>query len=264
MSSWLLMNEPQIRLVAFLSIFTLLVILQQALPRRDVPGGWRRRAINLSLVVVDTLVLRVAFPILAVDLALRLEGNGGGLIGALPYWAAVPAGVIFLDCAIYWQHRLVHRIPVLWRLHRVHHADVGFDVTTAVRFHPFEIALSMAIKLGLIALFGIPAVAVLIFEILLNAGSLFTHANIRLPAAFERRLRWLLVTPEMHRIHHSVHKDETNSNFGFQLSLWDRLFGSYRDQPRDGQTTMQIGLHEFRGRRDQTLWALIVNPFRSG
>jgi sterol desaturase/sphingolipid hydroxylase (fatty acid hydroxylase superfamily) len=250
--------------VAFLAIFALLVVLQQALPRRDVPGGWRRRAINLSLVVVDTLVLRVAFPILAVDFALRLEENGGGLIGALPYWAALPAGVILLDCAIYWQHRLVHRIPVLWRLHRVHHADVGFDVTTAVRFHPFEIALSMAIKLGFIALLGIPAVAVLIFEVLLNAGSLFTHANIRLPAAFERRLRWLLVTPEMHRIHHSVHKDETNSNFGFQLSLWDRLFGSYRDEPRDGQTTMQIGLHEFRGRRDQTLWALIVNPFRTG
>jgi sterol desaturase/sphingolipid hydroxylase (fatty acid hydroxylase superfamily) len=145
----------------------------------------------------------------------------------------------------------------------VHHADTGFDVTTAVRFHPIEIALSMAIKLGLIALVGIPALAVLIFEILLSAGSLFTHANIRLAGTFERGLRWLLVTPEMHRIHHSVHADETNSNYGFHLSLWDRVFGSYRDQPRDGQTTMQIGLHEFRDRRDQTLLALIVNPFRS-
>ena len=262
MSTWLLANEPQLRLAVFLFIFAVLIILQQTRPRRDVPGGWRRCATNLSLVIIDTLILRVAFPVLAFDFAMRLEGNGGGLIGALPYWTLVPAGVVLLDCAIYWQHRLMHKIPLLWRLHRVHHTDTGFDVTTAVRFHPFEIALSMAIKLGLIALFGIPALAVLIFEILLSAGSLFTHANIRLPATFERRLRWLLVTPEMHRIHHSVHKEETNSNFCFNLSLWDRIFGSYRDQPRDGQTTMQIGLHEFRDRRDQTLWALIVNPFR--
>jgi sterol desaturase/sphingolipid hydroxylase (fatty acid hydroxylase superfamily) len=262
-STWLLANEPQVRLGAFLAIFALLIVLQQARPRRDVPGGWRRRMINLSLVVIDTLILRVAFPVLAFELATRLEENGGGIMAALPQWAALPAGIILLDCAIYWQHRLLHKIPLLWRLHRVHHADTGFDVTTAVRFHPLEIALSMAIKLGLIALFGIPALAVLIFEILLSAGSLFTHANIRLPDRFERRLRWLLVTPEMHRIHHSVHKDETNSNFSFNLSLWDRLFGSYREDPRDGQTTMQIGLHEFRDQRDQTLWALMINPFRS-
>lgn len=262
MGSWLLEHEPQVRLAAFLSVFALLLIFQQLRPRRDVPGSWHRRVTNLSLVVIDTLILRVAFPVLAFDLALRLEQQSNGLTAWLPYWAAVVAGVVLLDCAIYWQHRLVHKIPLLWRLHRVHHADVGFDVTTAVRFHPFEIAVSMAIKLGLIALFSIPALAVLIFEILLSAGSLFTHANVELPAAFERRLRWLLVTPEMHRIHHSVHKDETNSNFGFHLSVWDRLFGSYRDEPRDGQTTMQIGLHEFREPRDQTLWALVVNPFR--
>ncbi len=169
----------------------------------------------MSLVVIDTLILRVAFPVLAFDLAIRLESSGNGLNGALPYWTAVTAGVILLDFAIYWQHRLLHKIPFLWRLHRMHHADLGFDVTTAVRFHPLEIVLSMAIKLGLIALLGIPALGVLIFEVLLSAGSLFTHANIRLPAAFEHRLRWLLVTPEMHRIHHSVHKDETNSNFAF-------------------------------------------------
>lgn len=262
MTNWILANEAQVRLAAFLSVFAILIILQQARPRRDVPGGWRRRLTNLSLVVIDTLLLRVAFPVLAFDLAVRLEDNGNGLNGWLPYGAAVVAGIVLLDFAIYWQHRLVHKIPLLWRLHRVHHADTGFDVTTAVRFHPFEIALSMGIKLGLIALFGIPALAVVIFEILLSAGSLFTHANLELPANFERRLRWLFVTPEMHRIHHSVHKDETNSNFGFHLSLWDRLFGSYRDKPRDGQTTMQIGLHEFRENRDQSLWALLVNPFR--
>jgi sterol desaturase/sphingolipid hydroxylase (fatty acid hydroxylase superfamily) len=262
-SDWLLANAPQIRLATFLSIFAVLVVLQQVLPRRDVMGGWRRRTTNLLLVIINTLILRVAFPLLAVDLAIRLEHNGAGPSGILPYWSVVIASVIVLDCAIYWQHRLLHKIPILWRLHRVHHADIGFDVTTAVRFHPFEIAVSMGIKLAFIALFGIPALAVLIFEILLSAGSLFTHANIRLPDTFERRLRWLLVTPEMHRIHHSVHWDETNSNFGFHLSLWDRIFGSYCDQPRDEQTTMQIGLHEFRDSRDQSLWALLVNPFRS-
>ncbi len=186
LTSWLLDNEPQVRLALFLSVFALLVILQQARPRREVPGDWRRTLTNLSLVVIGTVILRVAFPVLAFDLALRLEQGGNGLIGLLPYWAAVTAGVVLLDCAIYWQHRLIHRIPLLWRLHRVHHADTGFDVTTAVRFHPVEIALSMAIKLGLIALLGIPALAVLIFEILLSAGALFTHANIRLPDRFER------------------------------------------------------------------------------
>lgn len=263
MSEWLLANEPQVRLTVFLLFFAVLIILQQARPRREVPGGWRRGVTNLSLVVIDTLILRVAFPVLAFDLAVRLEGNGHGLNGALPFWAAVAAGVVLLDLAIYWQHRLLHKIPFLWRLHRMHHADTGFDVTTAVRFHPLEIVLSMAIKLGLIALLGIPALGVLIFEVLLSAGSLFTHANIQLPPVFERRLRWLLVTPEMHRIHHSVHKDETNSNFAFHLSIWDRIFGSYCDEPRDGQTTMQIGLHEFRDQREQSLWALLANPFRS-
>ncbi len=263
MSDWLLANEPQIRLAIFLSIFAVLIVLQQVMPRRNVSGGWRRRITNLLLIIINTLILRLAFPLLAVDLAIRLEQGGGGPPGILPYWAVVTAGVILLDCAIYWQHRLIHKIPLLWRMHRVHHADIDFDVTTAVRFHPFEMAVSMAIKLALIALFGIPALAVLIFEILLSAGALFTHANIRLPETFERRLRWLLVTPEMHRIHHSVHWDESNSNFGFHLSLWDRIFGSYRDQTRDEQTTMQIGLHEFRDRRDQSLWALLVNPFRS-
>lgn len=262
-SAWLFANEPQLRLGAFLGIFAVLIVLQQMRPRRGVSGGWHRQLINLSLVVINTMILRVAFPLLAFDFAVRLEQNGNGVMGALPHWAAVLTGIIVLDCAIYWQHRLVHRVPLLWRLHRVHHTDVGFDVTTAVRFHPFEMVLSMAIKIGLIVLLGIPALAVLIFEVLLSASSLFTHANVRLPDSFERRLRLLLVTPEMHRIHHSVHRDETDSNFSFHLSFWDRLFGSYREKPRDGQIKMQIGLQEFREQRDQTLWALVLNPFRS-
>lgn len=263
LSGWLLTNEPQFRLTIFLSVFALLILAQRLRPLREVPGGWRRSLTNLTLVFIDTAILRVAFPLLAFDLALDIERSGRGMLNDLPAWAGILAGVILLDVAIYWQHRLLHMIPLLWRMHRVHHADTGFDVTTAVRFHPLEIVLSMIIKLGLIALLGVPALAVLIFEIALSAGALFTHANIRLPARFEHRLRWLFVTPDMHRIHHSVYPDETNSNFGFHLSLWDRVFGSYRDAPRDGQATMTIGLEEFREPADQSLAALLLNPFRN-
>lgn len=263
MSDWLLAHEPQVRLGAFLAVFAILIVAQRVKPRREVSGDWHRKATNLLLVLVDTAILRVAFPLLAFDLAMRLEETGDSPLYTLPPWAGVVAGIVLLDVAIYWQHRLLHLVPLFWRLHRVHHADTGFDVTTAVRFHPLEIVLSMGIKLGLIALLGVPALSVLLFEIALSAGSLFTHSNVGLPVSLDRRLRWLFVTPDMHRIHHSVHKDETNSNFGFHLSIWDRIFGSYRAIPRDGQTTMQIGLHEFREQRDQTLLALLVNPLRS-
>lgn len=246
----------------FLSVFALMIILQHLFPRREVAGGWRRNVTNVALIVIGTLILRVAFPLLAFDLAVDLQQRNAGLLQGLPSVAAVITGVLLLDIMIYWQHRLMHTIPLLWRLHRVHHADTSFDVTTGIRFHPVEIALSMAIKLGIIYLFGIAPLAVLIFEIALSAGSLFTHANLRMPMVFERRLRWLFVTPEMHRVHHSWHRDETNSNYGFHLSLWDRLFRSYRDQPRDGHTRMTIGLHEYREPRQQTLMALLLNPFR--
>jgi sterol desaturase/sphingolipid hydroxylase (fatty acid hydroxylase superfamily) len=262
MSTWLLGHEAQVRLAVFLSLFGLFLVLQRVRPLRRLPGGWRRQTTNLTLVVIDTAILRVLFPLLAFDLATRLDAAGGGLLQTLPPVVAVVAGVLLLDVAIYWQHRILHAVPVLWRLHRVHHADVDFDVTTGVRFHPLEIVLSMAIKLGLIALLGVPALAVLIFELALSAGSLFTHANVALPPKIDHMIRWVFVTPDMHRIHHSVHTDETDSNFGFHLSIWDRLFGSYRDQPRDAQTTMAIGLHEFRNDRDQTLWSLLLNPFR--
>lgn len=263
MADWLLGHEAQVRLAAFLGVFALLIVAQRIWPRRDVPGGWRRSLVNVTLVVIDTAILRVAFPLLAFDLALELEEGRHGPLNALPQAAGVVLGLLVLDVAIYWQHRLLHMIPLLWRLHRVHHADTGFDTTTGVRFHPIEIVLSMAIKLGIIFLLGIPALAVLIFEILLSAGSLFTHANLYLPPGFEKRLRWLFVTPEMHRVHHSWHRDETDSNFGFHLSVWDRIFRSYRDQPRDGHTKMTIGLHEFRERKEQTLLALLLNPFRA-
>jgi sterol desaturase/sphingolipid hydroxylase (fatty acid hydroxylase superfamily) len=261
---WLLEHEAQVRLATFLLVFAALIMLQQFRPRRNVPGGWRRFTTNIALVVLGTAILRVAFPLLAVGLAVRIDESGGGVLGVLPPVVGVTVGVILLDLVIYWQHRLLHRIPLLWRLHRVHHADTGFDVSTGVRFHPLEIVLSMVIKLGAILLFGIAPLAVLIFELALSAGSLFTHANLCLPAGFERRLRWLLVTPEMHRVHHSWHRDETDSNFSFHLSLWDRVFGTYRDQPRDGHVQMVIGLPEFRNSRDQSLAALLLNPWRAG
>lgn len=261
-TTWALEHEAQLRLGVFLGLFGLVLIAQRLRPLRALPGGWRRGATNIALVVVDTALLRVAFPLLAFDLALSLDDAGRGLLRSLPPAAAIVAGVVLLDVAIYWQHRILHIVPIFWRLHRVHHADIGFDVTTGVRFHPLEIVLSMLVKLGLIAVLGVPPLAVLIFELALSAGSLFTHANFSLPTRVDHALRWVFVTPDMHRIHHSVHKDETNSNFGFHLSVWDRLFGSYRAQPRDDQHEMAIGLEEYRDSREQTLWALLLNPFR--
>ena len=261
-SDWLIDHEAQARLFAFLVSFALLLVLQRLWPRRKVDGGWRRSATNTALVIIDTAVLRLAFPLLAFDLSIRLADREVGLLQALPDFPAIVLGVLILDVAIYWQHRLHHAIPILWRLHRVHHADRGFDVTTGVRFHPLEIAVSMAIKLGIIALFGIAPMAVLIFEIALSVGALFTHTNLYIPATFERVLRWVLVTPEMHRVHHSWHRDETNSNFSFHLSLWDRVFRSYRHEPRDGHVNMTIGLTDFRNDEEQTLVSLLLNPFR--
>ena len=261
-ADWLLQNEAQVRLAVFLGLLTIIIVAQQLKPLRRMPGGWQRSATNVALVVLDTALLRLAFPLLAFDLALRLDGSNFGLLRPLPPAAAIVAGVLLMDVAIYWQHRLLHVVPLLWRLHRVHHADLGFDVTTGVRFHPLEIIVSMLIKLGLIAILGVPPLAVLIFELALSAGSLITHGNFSLPPRVDRGLRWLFVTPDMHRIHHSVHRDETDSNFGFHLSVWDRVFGSYRARARDGQADMAIGLQEFRDNRDQTLWALLLNPFR--
>ena len=264
MAECLLHHESAIRLAAFLGVLALLLAAEHRWPRRALPGGWRRRGTHLALVAVDTLALRLAFPVLAIGAAAWGEQRGIGLLPRLspPAWVAVPIGLLLLDLALYWQHRLMHAIPLLWRLHRVHHADTGFDCTTGVRFHPLEILLSMAFKIALVLLFGIPALAVLLFEVVLNAGSLFSHANLALPAALDARLRVLWVTPDMHRVHHSPHRGETDSNFGFHLSCWDRLFGSYRARPRDGHAAMQLGLTRWRAPRDQTLPALLANPFR--
>lgn len=264
MSVDILTHEPMIRLSAFLGVFLVMAVWEAASPRR------RRHVLrllrwsnNLALVALDTAVLRVAFTILAVGAAMIAAEQGWGLLNlvALPEWLAILVAVLVLDLAVYGQHVLFHHVPWFWRLHRMHHADLDFDVTTALRFHPLEIMLSMLIKLGVVVLLGAPAVAVVIFEVLLNATAMFNHANLRLPAWLDRGLRLVLVTPDMHRVHHSVRREETNSNYGFNLSVWDRLFGTYRDQPKDGHEAVTIGLEQFRTPRDLWLDRMLVQPF---
>jgi sterol desaturase/sphingolipid hydroxylase (fatty acid hydroxylase superfamily) len=262
----MLANEPVIRLAAFAGVLAMMLLWEQLAPRRAIAAGnTTRRINNLALVALDTLLLRLAFPVLAVGFAGAMEQRGIGLFNAVaqPDWLAVVLTIILMDLAIYWQHRLFHTVPWLWRLHRVHHADPAFDTTTALRFHPLEIMVSMAIKLAVVAALGAPPLAVLLFEVILNATALFNHGNVSLPPALEQRLRWLLVTPDLHRVHHSVNGDEMNRNFGFNLSLWDRWFGSLAAQPRDGHDGMKIGLPDFRDSRAQWLDRLLLQPFTS-
>lgn len=256
-------GEQTVRLGAFFGVLLVLFAAQWRWPARGDGRPARRQLVNFGLVLVDTALLRVGFPVLAVAWSVTM--HGGGLFGWLdwPAWLAIPVAVLLLDVAIYWQHRLLHMWPLLWRLHRVHHCDPAFDVTTGVRFHPLEIALSMGIKLGLITLLGPHPAAVLAFEVLLSAGALFTHTDIALPRQLDRRLRWLIVTPSMHRIHHSTRRAETNSNYGFHLSAWDRLFGSYTAEPAEDERSMPIGLEDWREPREQTLVSLLLNPFRN-
>ncbi len=267
MPETLLQYEPAIRLSAFISIFAAMALWEMLAPRRPqaVARLWRWPG-NLGIVALNTLLVRLVFPTAAVGMALSGEAQGWGLFHAIqaPGWFAIIASVIFLDLAIYFQHVLFHAVPALWRLHRMHHADLEFDVTTGARFHPIEILLSMLIKLGVVAALGAPAVALLIFEVLLNATSMFNHGNVRLAERFDRVLRCFVVTPDMHRVHHSVIPSETNSNFGFTVPWWDRLFGTYRVQPAAGHQEMTIGITQFRDPRELRLERMLVQPFREG
>jgi sterol desaturase/sphingolipid hydroxylase (fatty acid hydroxylase superfamily) len=265
MSQVLLANEALIRLSVFAAIFAAMAAWEVVAPRRaQKPGRGMRWPSNIGIVVLDTILVRLVFPMTAVGLALIAEARGWGLLHALalPPWANVPLAVMALDLAIYLQHVLFHAVPALWRLHRMHHADLEIDVTTGARFHPIEILLSMGIKLGVIAALGTPAVAVLLFEVLLNATSMFNHSNVAMPAWLDRVLRWIVVTPDMHRVHHSIVVRETNSNFGFNLPWWDRLFGTYRDQPAAGHDGMTIGIEQFRDPVEQRLDRMLTQPFR--
>ena len=263
---FILANEPALRLGFFVGIFAVIGLWELLAPRRvlTVPKA-SRWASNLALVALNTLLLRIVFPVAAVGVAVFCTEQGWGLLNhfKVPFVIAAPVAVVALDFVIWLQHVMFHAVPVLWRLHRVHHADLDYDVTTGARFHPIEILLSMLIKFGAIVVLGPPVVAVVIFEVLLNGTAMFNHGNIRLPLALDRVLRWIVVTPDMHRVHHSVNDDEANSNFGFNLPWWDQLCGTYRDQPRAGHTAMNIGIHGHNDPREVArLPGMLLLPFR--
>ncbi len=264
MTKDILAVEPEIRLGIFLGVFAVMAVWEALMPRRGrTVSRWIRWPSNLGIVAVNTLLLRVLFPTAAVGLALLGEERGWGLLNnlVLPTWLSLALAVLLLDFVIYLQHVMFHAVPALWRLHRMHHADLDFDVTTGARFHPIEILLSMGLKLAVVTALGAPALAVLIFEVLLNGTAMFNHANLRLPEALDRVLRWVIVTPDMHRVHHSIVPRETNSNFGFNLPWWDRLLGTYRAQPAAGHAAMTIGIEQFRAPRDLWLDRMLVQPF---
>ncbi len=246
---FILDNEVTIRLLCFAGIFLIMAIWEVHSPRRKLLHPKLKRWMgNIGITVINTLLLRFLFPAAAVGVATYTQQNGGGLLPLinLPVPVLTVIAVILLDLAIYLQHVMVHAVPLLWRLHRVHHADLDYDVTTGARFHPVEIILSMFIKFSVIVLLGPPIVAVVLFEIILNATALFNHSNVKLPITIDRLVRTLIVTPDMHRVHHSVLDDETNSNFGFSLAIWDRLFGTYKAQPDKGHEAMDIGIDHYR------------------
>ncbi len=258
-------HEALFRLGAF-SLVLLIMFLWEALnPRRTPLLGWNRRLNNLALVSLDVLLVRLLVPIATVTMAEISLAKGWGLFNIVDveYWLSFVLSLLLMDLVIYGQHVITHYIPLLWRIHRLHHTDLDFDVTTALRFHPFEIILSMFVKFFFIALFGVPVVAVIVFEIILNISSMFNHSNIQIPASADRLLRYFIVTPDMHRVHHSVIKVETNSNYGFNIPWWDYIFRTYRPQPSAGHTKMKIGLNEFRGDKVIFLHWLLMQPFVS-
>jgi sterol desaturase/sphingolipid hydroxylase (fatty acid hydroxylase superfamily) len=257
-------EESKIRLAFFFGIFALVAVLEWLAPRRTLTTSRGSRWFtNLGIIALNPLSARLVFPVLPVGMALLAAERHWGLLNimALPYWLKVVIAVIILDLSIFLQHVLHHAIPILWRLHMVHHADLDFDVTTGMRFHPIEIVLSMGVKLMTVAALGPPVLAVFIFEVALNGTSMFNHSNIHVPERMDRILRLLVVTPDMHRVHHSVIIRETNSNYGFNLPWWDRLFGTYKDQPERGHDGMMIGLSQFRDPQKLTLPWLLILPF---
>ena len=264
MQDFVVAFEPHVRLGVFLGVFVLVALWERAAPRRPLRVSKAVRWMsNVGIVIIDTVLLRLVFPAAAVGAAIVAGSLGWGLFNTLawPLWLEIVLAVVVLDLVIYFQHVMFHAVPGLWRLHMVHHADLDFDLTTGVRFHPFEVLLSMVVKLAVIGALGAAPSAVILFEILLSATSIFNHGNIVLPPALDRLLRLIVVTPDMHRVHHSVNANETNSNFGFNLPWWDRLFGTYRAQPDAGHENMTIGLEQFREPRLQWLWHMLALPF---
>jgi sterol desaturase/sphingolipid hydroxylase (fatty acid hydroxylase superfamily) len=265
MEEFIIQHEAFIRLSFFFGVLLIMALWEIATPRRQLTVSKHMRWMNnLGLVFLNSIVLRLLFPAAAVGVAIFAADNGWGLLNyfRVAFPLAVLLSVVALDLTIYLQHVMVHAVPVLWRVHRVHHADLDYDVTTGSRFHPIEIILSVLIKFATIVVLGPPIVAVVIFEVILNAMAMFNHGNVRLPLALDRLLRLVVVTPDMHRVHHSVEDNEANSNFGFNLSLWDRLFGTYIAQPREGHENMSIGIHGYvDSRQVDRLPGMLALPF---
>jgi len=261
----LLNNEGTWRLSAFIILLLILPLWEVFFPRRKKHSNFEtRRFHNLLLVIIDTVLVRLLMPLLPVAAAIYATTNQLGLFNQIeiPIILSLLLSVVILDLVIYFQHRLFHKIPLLWRLHRVHHTDVAFDFTTALRFHPIEIMLSILVKILIIFILGAPAIAVIAFEILLSSSALFNHSNIQIPLSIDKVLRLLIVTPDMHRVHHSVHQHETDSNFGFNIPWWDRLFKTYTAQPKDGHNDMLIGIETFRETNDSRIDKLLIQPFK--
>ncbi len=251
-SEFVISHEAAIRLGFFSGILGAMALWELAAPRRVLTVPKLLRWINnIGIVVINSFLLRIIFPSAAVGVSVFAQKHGWGLFNhfQLPYWVAVVLSVVALDFIIYLQHVMFHAIPVFWRIHRMHHADLDFDVTTGIRFHPMEILLSMLIKSVGVVVLGPPVLGVIIFEVALNATSMFNHSNVRMLRGVDRIFRWFVVTPDMHRVHHSIEERETNSNFGFNLPWWDRLLGTYRNQPRMGHEGMTIGLEDFRDKK---------------
>lgn len=266
LNDWISHYGVQLRVVFFVGLFLLLALSEFLFPKRpknkDIPLKVRW-VNNLSIVILDNLAMRLILPLMAIDMAFLAQENNWGIfnIYEVPYWLNIILTIVVLDLVIYLQHVMFHAIPIFWRLHRMHHTDLDFDVTTGIRFHPLEVILSMGIKIGAVALIGASAFGVLVFEVLLNATSMFSHSNLKLPLPIDRIIRCGFVTPDMHRVHHSILEHETNSNFGFNFSIWDRLFGTYRDQPSAGHQKMTIGITDFRDPKYLRLGWLLLIPF---
>ena len=266
MSDFVLNHEASLRMGVFISILLLMMGVEALFPRKNRALGRTHRWVsNLLIVIIDSIFVRLLFPIVAVGVAALSVKNGWGLLNLtpLPDWLEIVVALILLDMAIYWQHVAFHRISFFWSFHKVHHVDRDIDVTTGLRFHPIEIVFSLAYKLAVVLVLGAPVLAVILFEIILNGCAMFNHSNVKLPLSVDRVLRRFIVTPDMHRVHHSIHMHETNSNYGFSLSLWDRIFKSYIDQPKAGHDDMVIGLEEHQTKAPASLsWSLLL-PIKS-
>jgi sterol desaturase/sphingolipid hydroxylase (fatty acid hydroxylase superfamily) len=264
MHEYVINNESAIRLAIFLGIFICVALVEISRPRRVLTTSKVRRWIgNIGILIINTILLRLIFPSAAIGMAVWVEMQGWGIFNhiGVPYWLKIVFCAIALDFIIYLQHVMFHAVPLFWRLHMMHHADMDYDLTTGSRFHPIEIIISMCIKGAAISVLGAPPIAVIVFEILLNGTAMFNHGNFFIPPGIDRVLRWFVVTPDMHRVHHSIFVGETNSNFGFNLPWWDRIMGTYRAQPSHGHEGMTIGLRQFRDPLKLTLPWMLALPF---